>query len=383
MDAGGVFGTGSVQDKFKAETALQAMNVIGYDALNVGDPELLYGLEYLREQARYLRYPLISANLQESARRDLLFKPYAVKDLPGLRVAVLGLSAGLIKSGSKNPGLSASNPQETAKKYLEELASKADLVILLADVGYQGAQELARQLKGVDLIITSRDGQYIHSPTKVNGIIIAQSGNQGRYLGQLKIFLDAGKKIAKFEGSLITLDDKVADEFSMRQFLDRRQDEAEKLFGPAAAPPARPTPTPKEAAKAPPPAPAATAEPNKYVTSNACFRCHQETVTNWQKTLHAKAFGALKLKSQWENPQCLRCHTTGFGHSSGFVSREKTPQFMHVQCEACHGPAGWHVQEQNPKKGYGPVTEATCRSCHNKEQHPGFKYQESLKRGVH
>lgn len=388
VDAGNVFGSGSVQDKFKAETALQAMNIIGYDALNVGDRELLYGLDFLREQSTHLRYPLLSANLVNNASREPQFKPHVIKEFPGLRVALLGLSAGLMQSGPKAPGLTAANPAETVKKYVEELGSRADLIVLLADVGYQGAAELARQVKGVDLIIASRDGQYIHAPGKVNGVIIAQSGNQGRHLGQLKIFLDAHKKIAKYEGNLIILDDKVADDSAMRQFIDRRQQEAEKLFGPAAAAPSAPTsarPSPQPPGSLKPQTPGGTATlitgELSYVTSGGCFRCHQEMVIKWQKTLHAKAFGALKVKSQWENPQCLRCHTTGFGHPSGFISREKTPHYMNVQCEACHGPGSHHAQ--NPQKGYGLVTEATCKRCHDKEQDPGFQYQLALKRGVH
>jgi hypothetical protein len=386
VDAGNVFGNNSVQDKFKAETALLAMNMLGYDALNVGDRELLYGLEYLREQTRNLHYPLLSANLNDSARDELLFKPYVIKELPGVRVALLGLSSGLMQSAPQARVITVAKTAETVKKYVAEIGSRADLIVLLADITYQGAQELTRQVKGIDIILVSRDGQYIFSPAKTNEVIIAQAGNQGRYLGQLKIFLNADKKIAKFEGNLIILDDKVSEDVAMRQFLNRRQDEAAKLLGPAAAPvtPPRPSPPTAGAAASPGPEaanPGAAAEPLTYVTHHACFRCHQEMIIRWEKTMHATAFKALKVKSQWADPNCVRCHTTGYGSPSGFISREKTPQFLHVQCEACHGPAGRHVKK--PQKGYGQVTEATCKGCHNQEQDPGFNYREALKRGVH
>ena len=44
----------------------------------------------------------------------------------------------------------------------------------------------------------------------------------------------------------------------------------------------------------------------------------------WAETVHQGALGTLKKIGQGSNPECLPCHTVGYGLPSGFVSEARS-----------------------------------------------------------
>jgi hypothetical protein len=91
----------------------------------------------------------------------------------------------------------------------------------------------------------------------------------------------------------------------------------------------------------------------EYIGAKKCKACHMKQYKSWSNTTMATSFENLKPgikaeekkkakldpdKDYTADPNCLKCHTTGYGQPSGFVSLEKTPDLINVQCEGCHGP---------------------------------------------
>ncbi len=131
-----------------------------------------------------------------------------------------------------------------------------------------------------------------------------------------------------------------------------------------------------------------------YVGSKKCKMCHLKEWKSWSQTKMALAFDHLKPGERSEakkaagldpgkdytgDPQCLACHTTGYGKTGGFVSIEKTPDRAGVGCEMCHGPGGTYTKNQYmslKNKEYkkaeivavglvGTITDEQCAVCHN------------------
>jgi hypothetical protein len=142
-----------------------------------------------------------------------------------------------------------------------------------------------------------------------------------------------------------------------------------------------------------------------YVGTKGCKKCHIKQFKSWNATKMAKAYDILKpgeraeakakagldpQKDYTKDPECLPCHTTGYGEPGGFVSLEESPQLVGVSCEMCHGAGSEYVKEQYmhlKNKNYklaevvkvgliAPVTGDRCTEvCHN-EKSPFFNKDE-------
>jgi hypothetical protein len=128
------------------------------------------------------------------------------------------------------------------------------------------------------------------------------------------------------------------------------------------------------------------AGPVEYVGSEKCKSCHQHAYDIWKTTPHSHAYAALEDKEKKNppsnrqfDPECIVCHTVGFGYQTGYVNEQRTPKLKNVGCEACHGPASRHVfnpedaewhKRINPWK-YLPAakraeaTDQFCQKCHD------------------
>ncbi|MHC4942322.1 MAG: multiheme c-type cytochrome [Planctomycetota bacterium] len=115
-----------------------------------------------------------------------------------------------------------------------------------------------------------------------------------------------------------------------------------------------------------------------YAGAIRCKKCHLERYNSWKADRHSKAFEYIEVVQQ-KNPECLKCHTTGYGEG-GFVSMEKTSHLTGVQCEQCHGMGKEHVPLMSRLKKE-KVNEAdypedkkidkkprTCIKCHSPHQ---------------
>jgi len=124
----------------------------------------------------------------------------------------------------------------------------------------------------------------------------------------------------------------------------------------------------------PPAPPAVTAA---YVGAAVCKNCHSEKHADWAETGHAEALEALQRIGQASNPECLPCHTVGFGQPSGFVSEGTTPELAGVQCESCHGPGSEHVaaggDESKIIHGAEVLKAEVCGRCHTGAHQPTFE----------
>ncbi|MDH5790457.1 MAG: cytochrome c family protein, partial [Nitrospinota bacterium] len=111
-----------------------------------------------------------------------------------------------------------------------------------------------------------------------------------------------------------------------------------------------------------------------YATEQTCLTCHAKEHDLWSKTGHSRAYAALEEVNKSFDPECLACHTTGFGKPGGFISEIDTANLKNVQCEMCHGARLEHIQ--NPKKGFKEDARTACGKCHVKKHSPKFNFSQ-------
>jgi cytochrome c554/c'-like protein len=104
----------------------------------------------------------------------------------------------------------------------------------------------------------------------------------------------------------------------------------------------------------------------QYAGAQACIECHGPVHNTERYTAHSRAFQTLKDVNQGSNPACLPCHTVGYGVPTGFVSQTATPQLAGVQCENCHGPAGYHAANPDDfiARPRPEIAATVCGGCH-------------------
>ncbi|MDR2692814.1 MAG: hypothetical protein LBB74_01180 [Chitinispirillales bacterium] len=78
---GGIYDTYSVSraaDSVRTLKAIVAMGLMGYDAVGVGDDDLIYGGQWLVDAANRAGVPLVSANLFRAGGKNYLVDPYII-----------------------------------------------------------------------------------------------------------------------------------------------------------------------------------------------------------------------------------------------------------------------------------------------------------------
>jgi hypothetical protein len=88
-----------------------------------------------------------------------------------------------------------------------------------------------------------------------------------------------------------------------------------------------------------------------FVGSDACKGCHKKAYEIWKKSGHGHAYQTLvkaeRPSLRQHDPECIVCHTVGFGHTGGFKGAEVTEKLKNVGCESCHGPGSIHAANKN------------------------------------
>jgi 5'-nucleotidase/UDP-sugar diphosphatase len=188
------------------------MNLLGYQAMAVGNHEFDKPLMVLKMQRDLAKFPMLSANIYENGQR--MFAPYQVFNLGGLRVGVMGLTTEdtVRMAHPDNVGkLEFRSVISEASKVVPELRQQADVVIAATHMGHYengrhgtqapGDVEMARAVPGIDLVVGGHtqnpacmkaenvlDRAYVPGtacqPDRQNGTWIVQAHEWGKYVGR-------------------------------------------------------------------------------------------------------------------------------------------------------------------------------------------------------
>lgn len=115
----------------------------------------------------------------------------------------------------------------------------------------------------------------------------------------------------------------------------------------------------------------------RYVGNTKCRLCHRDFFLGRKKDHHDYALEEIIKKGYADNPNCLTCHSTGYGVKTGFTSMKETPRLANVQCEGCHGPGNVHVGIRDTG-GFLVGTDRPdrikkmCKSCHTNRWNRSF-----------
>jgi 2',3'-cyclic-nucleotide 2'-phosphodiesterase (5'-nucleotidase family) len=188
---------------FQGASVIELMNAMGFDAMVVGNHEFDFGQEVLQERIRQASFPVLGANVQGLPG----LRPFVVKEVGGVRVAVVGLVTPETPHAThpRNvTGLTFAQPAATLREQLPRLRQEADIVVVLSHLGYAGDRKLAQAVPGIDLIVGGHSHTRLERPERVNGTWIVQAYEHGKFLGVLDLTVRRGR-VAAARGRLVPI----------------------------------------------------------------------------------------------------------------------------------------------------------------------------------
>ena len=176
----------------KARLILKCYNLLGYDALGIGDDDLTFGKDFLADLSKNASFPFISSNLVDKETGEPLFNAHVIKEAGGLKIGIFSLISPYFVSGESDPrarGIEFREPVEEAKRILEIIRPETDLVVLLSHLGFTADIELAETVPGIDVIFGGHSGLSLSYPMRIKDTIIVRGGSKGLHVGELHLQL--------------------------------------------------------------------------------------------------------------------------------------------------------------------------------------------------
>ncbi|MHC0465727.1 bifunctional UDP-sugar hydrolase/5'-nucleotidase UshA [Kosakonia cowanii] len=243
--SGGDINTGVPESDLQdAEPDFRGMNLIGYDAMAVGNHEFDNPMSVLRQQEKWAKFPFLSANIYQKSTNQRLFKPWMIFNREGLKIAVIGLTTDdTAKIGNPEyfTDIEFRQPAAEAKLVIDELNQneKPDVIIATTHMGHYdngehgsnapGDVEMARSLpKGALALIVGGHSQdpvcmasenkkqadYVPgtpcAPDQQNGTWIVQAHEWGKYVGRADFqFRNGEMKLVRYQLIPVNLKKKV------------------------------------------------------------------------------------------------------------------------------------------------------------------------------
>lgn len=350
-DAGGAPAGTSPYQRAKFEAILAGEVRMSIDAHNLGGPELALGGDYLRDLARRLSVPFVSANAKDAA--GPLAEPVRIVEAQGVRVAL----AGVVSPRYAAAGITVDDPQTALAAALNARAGQYDTLVVLAYMPEDELVRFAESLPEADVVVGGPTGQSI-VPRHVGPVLLTSSTNKGKFLVHL-----SGEKTDRrvtWSGQVVELGP---------QFMDDpdQQDNHERYLATLGR-----QDFPADRTDLAGTLPAGVPADYRIAGSESCRACHPEDYALYRSSPHAMAWRMLRAQGHQVDPYCQQCHTTGYGLPGGFVSMAASEHRTAVGCESCHGPSEAHGKDPNRKTTY--VAKEACIRCHDHENSPLFDY---------
>jgi len=207
-----------------ADLFVGALNRMGYDALNLGERELFGGMDLVKRMKDMADFPLISSNVSS---KDPLWKPYVIKGVNPVRVAILGIVSP--RFDPNNSAVSIQPPQVSLKALMAHLSDKADIFVLLSYTGLKETLDLIKEVPGLDIAIIG----HVKIPLegkRVGKTLVISPGNKGECVGVVHVTWDPQKKkIVKMDHNICPLGDDIESDSDIFELVRAFNLEVDKL----------------------------------------------------------------------------------------------------------------------------------------------------------
>jgi 5'-nucleotidase len=210
---------------YKGALAAEMMNLLGYDAMTVGNHEFDDGPEVLASFMGRINFPILMSNAdvsQEPLLADKLAKSTVI-ERGGEQLGLIGLTPeDTHELASPGPGVTFSDPIAAVQSEVDRLTAQGiTKIIVLSHSGCGLDQEIAASTTGVDVIVGGHSNSLLSNtndraegpyPTMIGETAIVQAYAYGKYLGELNVTFDDSGRVIAASGEPVLIDAGVAED---------------------------------------------------------------------------------------------------------------------------------------------------------------------------
>lgn len=208
----------------KGQDMVDVQSLLKIDAMT-SHWEFTYGEARVKEIIEKAPFAFLAQNVRDNEWKEEVFKPRAMFERGGARVAVIGQAF---------PRTPISNPAWMIPKWEfglreEEMqaqvnaarAEGADLVVLLSHNGFDVDRKMAGRVKGIDILLTAHTHDAMPGVIKMGETLLIASGSHGKFLSRLDLDI-RNKKLAGFRYKLMPVfSDAIQPDPDMKALVDK------------------------------------------------------------------------------------------------------------------------------------------------------------------
>lgn len=206
IDTGDMFQGSALSVKTTGKAFVPILNAMQYDLYLPGNWEVIYGKKNMQTLMGSLTAPKICTNmyhdLGEGKRGELIFQPYYIWNIAGIKIGYLGYTDPLVpirQSPVYSKGIIYTKPEENLAHYIDVLRNQeqCSYVIILAHLGLSQQIALANmpECEGVNYILGGDTHERVRKPIECKYAKVVEPGAFGSFIGKLDLKIQNGKVI--------------------------------------------------------------------------------------------------------------------------------------------------------------------------------------------
>ncbi|MBA2351681.1 MAG: thiosulfohydrolase SoxB [Burkholderiales bacterium] len=196
----------------KGQDMVDATKLLEVDVMT-GHWEFTLGQNRVKEIVRDLegKIDFVAQNVRTADGKDAIFKPYVIKDVNGIPVAIIGQAfpyTPIMHPRHLTADWAFGISEETLQKTVTEAAAKgAKVIVLLSHNGMGIDLKLASRVSGIDVILGGHSHDAVPQPTLVKNAggytLVANGGANGKFLGVLDLQVNTKGHVAGYQYKLL------------------------------------------------------------------------------------------------------------------------------------------------------------------------------------
>jgi 5'-nucleotidase len=224
LDAGDQYQGSLMYTTYKGDVEAEFAELIGFDAMAVGNHEFDDGDEGLRKLTDAVSFPIVSGNIDVSSSNVLAgqVEDHIVLEVGGERIGIVSaLAADTVETSSPSDAVIFTDEIESLSADVAALqAEGVTKIIALNHVGVAKDMAIAEAVAGIDAVIgghshtlfsNTEEGAMAY-PTMVGDVPVVQAYAYSKYVGLLTLVFDDAGNVTSATGDTILLDASVAED---------------------------------------------------------------------------------------------------------------------------------------------------------------------------